>query len=76
MYNYKRDYTFEPELLHRIDYHVEGSYGSTIPVELFDEYQKGNHGHEVFCFIKKAPLIDWKKNENRMKTGFFHLREI
>lgn len=72
LYDYRRDYSFAPETLHCIDYHMEGSYGIPIPIEVFDEYQSGVHGHGVVCFIKKAPLRNWKKEDKR---HFFVLRE-
>lgn len=72
LYDYRRDYSFAPEMLHCIDYQIEGSYGKTIPVEIFDEYQKGGHGHGVVCFVKKAPIRDWKETDKR---EVFILRE-
>ncbi len=72
LYDYRRDYSFAPESLHCIDYHIEGSYGKPIPIEIFDEYQSGKHGHGVVCFIKKAPLREWRRDENR---NIFILRE-
>lgn len=39
MYDYRRNYTFAPEVLHAIDYNIEGSYGIPISLECFDEYQ-------------------------------------
>lgn len=71
MYDYRRDYTFDPEALHAIDYHIEGKYGTPIPVELFDEYQQVDRGHTVVYFVKKAPIKGWKKGENKQ---FFYLR--
>ena len=70
LYDYKRGYSFAPELLHCIDYHIEGSYGTQIPVEIFDKFQNRRKG--LVCIIKKAPLTNWVKNENRQ---FFYLRE-
>ena len=71
MYDYRRDYTFAPEALHAIDYHIEGKYGKPIPVELFDEYQQVDRGHTVVYFVKKAPIKGWNKGENKQ---FFYLR--
>lgn len=65
MYDYRRDYTFTPEALHAIDYHIEGKYETPIPVERFDEYQKVDHDHTVVYFVKKALIKGWKKYENR-----------
>lgn len=65
MYDYRRDYTFAPEALHAIDYHIEGKYGTPIPVERFDEYQQVDCDHTVVFFVKKAPIKGWKKGENR-----------
>lgn len=50
LYDYKREYAFEPEKLHDADFHIEGSFGVPIPVDAYDRYIKGNHGHGV-CFI-------------------------
>ena len=61
MYDYRRDYTFAPEALHAIDYHIEGKYGTRNPVEVFDEYQQVNRGHTVVYFVKKAPIKGWKR---------------
>lgn len=72
LYDYRRDFSFDPEKLHCIDYHIEGCYGTPVQVEIFDEYQSGIHGNPVVCFIKKAPSRDWKREE---KHEFFHLRE-
>lgn len=73
MYDYRRNYTFAPEVLHAIDYNIEGSYGIPISLECFDEYQQGGHGHTVGHFIKKKPIKGWKKGEDR---HFFHLTEL
>lgn len=73
MYDYRRNYTFAPEVLHAIDYNIEGSYGIPISLECFDEYQQGGHGHTVSHFIKKKPIKGWKKGEDR---HFFHLTEL
>lgn len=72
LYDYRRDFSFAPEKLHCIDYHMEGSYGTPIPVEYFDEYQSGIHGNKVVCIVKKSPLKGWNKDEKRR---FFVLRE-
>lgn len=72
LYDYRRDYSFAPEALHCIDYHMEGCYVTPVSVELYDEYQSGMHGNSVVSFIKKAPLRNWKKDD---KHHFFYLRE-
>ena len=71
LYDYNRDYTFEPEKLHFVDYHIEGAYGLPMPIEAYDRYIEGGHGHTVFFFNKKAPMLGWKAEEQRQ---FFHLR--
>lgn len=40
MYDYRRDYTFAPEALHAIDYHIEGKYGMSIPVNVLMNINK------------------------------------
>ena len=71
LYEYKYDYSFSPDNLHNVDYHIEGSYGKPIPIEVYDEYIRGEHGHTVFFFNKKAALRGWTLDTNRK---FFHLR--
>ena len=36
-----------------------------------DYHIEGGHGHTVFFFNKKAPMLGWKAEEQRR---FFHLR--
>ena len=64
-------YTFVPEKLHDVDFHIEGSYGIAAPVEVYNEYLAGGHGHCVSFVIKKAPISNWTLNN---KHQFFHLR--
>mgnify|MGYP003430496575 CR=1 FL=1 len=65
LYEYKRDYNFDPEKLHHSDFHIEGSYGVPIKKEIYDEFIKGEHGHTV-CFIdRKMPIFGWKVEEQR-----------
>lgn len=71
LYDYKRDYTFEPEKLHFSDYHIEGTYGAPVPKEIYDKYIEGSHGHTVFFFNRKAPMLGWRVEEQRQ---FFKLR--
>lgn len=71
LYDYIRDGTFEPEMMHDIDYHIEGAYGVPVNREAYDRYIEGGHGHTVCYFTKVAPLENWKKDDRRQ---FFHLR--
>lgn len=71
LYDYKRDYTFGPEKRHIADYHIEGAYGLPASKEAYDRYIEGGHGHTVFFFNRKAPMLGWKAEEQRR---FFHLR--
>lgn len=71
LYDYNRDYTFEPEKLHFADYHIEGEYRLPVSKEIYDRYIEGGHGHTVFFFVKKAPMLGWKVEEQKR---FFHLR--
>lgn len=71
LYDYKRDYSFEPEKLHIADYHIEGAYGLPVPKETYDKYIEGDDGHTVFFFNRKAPMLGWKVEEQRR---FFHLK--
>lgn len=71
LYDYRRDYTFVPEMLHHVDYHIEGCYGKHCPVEVYDRYIAGGHGHGVAFIYKKAPISNWTLDN---KKQFFHLR--
>lgn len=71
LYDYRRDCSFEPEKLHDADYHIEGAYSTPYSKEAYDRYIQGGHGHTVFFFNKKAPLENWKVEDQRQ---FFHLR--
>lgn len=57
LYDYKRDYTFEPEKLHFADYHIEGAYGIPVSKESYDRYICGEYGHAIviasvaLCFL-------------------------
>lgn len=59
------------EKLHVADYHIEGAYSLPVSKEAYDRYIEGGHGHTVFFFNKKAPMLGWKAEEQRR---FFHLR--
>ena len=65
LYDYRRDYSFDPNRLHFIDYHIEGTFGKACPVELFDEYINGKHGHGIASISRRAPLQGWNKNEKK-----------
>lgn len=71
LYNYRKDYTFEPEKLHHIDYHIEGAYGVPWSKEKYDRYVKGELGGHVAFMVKKAPMFGWNASEKRQ---FIHLR--
>ena len=71
--DYYGDYSFNPEKLHAIDYHIEGCVGRTYPPEHFREYLSGEHGHGVSFFVKKAPLKNWTKDSKRK---FFIISDI
>lgn len=73
LYDYRRDYSFAPETLHCIDYHIEGHYGKTAPVEAFDAYRQGNHGHIVAGFVKKAPIKNWTETDKREQFILYEL---
>ena len=61
---YKEHYTFSPEKLKAIDYHIEGCIGKVLPPAIHEEYLSGKHGHGVAFFDKKAPLNNWTKDTN------------
>lgn len=71
LYDYRRDYSFDPEKLHHSDFHIEGSYGLPISIEAYDAYIEGKHGHTIFFCNRKAPMLGWKTEEQRQ---FLHLR--
>ena len=70
---YYGGYSFDPNRLHFIDYDIEGTFGTVWPIEAYDEYLKGKHGHVVGGFAKKAPLQGWGKNS---KKEILYLREL
>lgn len=73
LYDHRRDYSFDPNRLHFIDYYIEGTYGKAYPAEMHEEYLSGKHGHGVALFAKRAPLRGWNK-EN--KKEYFYLHEL
>lgn len=62
LYDYRRNFTFQPGKLHFIDYDIEGTYGKAWPIEKYDEYLAGKHGHGVALFVRRAPLRDWNRD--------------
>lgn len=71
LYDYKRDYSFEPEKLNESDFQIEGSYGYHCSKESYDAYIKGNHGHGICMMIKTAPIKNWRPEDRKQ---FFYLR--
>lgn len=71
--DYKSDYTFRPEKLRAIDYHIEGCIGKVLPPEVHEEYLSGSHGHGVVYFDRIAPRKGWSKEE---KEEFFILTDL
>ena len=71
--DYKEDYTFKPEKLRAIDYHIEGRVGKVAPPEVHEEYLSGKHNHGVVFFNRVAPRIDWKKDK---KEEYFVIDDI
>ena len=71
LYDYEYNHTFDPEKLHDSDYHIEGAYGIPWPIERYNRYIEGGHGHAVCFFVKKSPIKGWKVEEQRK---FFYLR--
>lgn len=62
--DYKENYSFNPEKLRMIDYHIEGRTGKAYPPEIHEEYLSGNHGHGVAYFHRRARLPKWTKETN------------
>ncbi len=71
LYDYRRDYSFEPEKLNNSDYHIEGRYGYPYSKEAYNEYINGEHGNSICIIIKAAPLRDWPQED---KKQYFYLR--
>lgn len=72
LYDYRREYSFEPEMLHSVDYRIEGCYGKPCPVEVYDRYIAGGHGHGVAFIVSAGPIDNWTLDNKRQ---FFYLRE-
>lgn len=72
LYDYRRDYSFEPEKLNFIDYHIEGRYGYHCSKEKYDDYVSGKHNQGVCFMIKVAPIKNWLPDDKKL---FFYLRE-
>ncbi len=70
LYDYRRDYSFNPEKLHFVDYQIEGSYGRAWPIEQYNKYLEGKHGHAVAFFVKKAPLPGWTLDKKKESCYF------
>ena len=60
--DYKENYSCKPEKLRCIDYHIEGGVGKIVTPEVYEEYLRGEHGHSVCFFNKKAALKNWTKD--------------
>ena len=71
--DYKENYSFKPEKLRCIDYHIEGCVGKNVAPEVYEEYLKGEHGHSVCFFDKKAALKNWTKDT---QEKYFVLAEL
>lgn len=71
LYDYRRNYSFNPEKLHFIDYHIEGLYGKAYSIEDYNQYLEGKHGHAVAYFVKKAPLSGWTVDTKKEYCCFY-----
>ncbi|MCR4719077.1 MAG: HNH endonuclease [Firmicutes bacterium] len=69
--DYMKRNVFEPEKLHNVDYHIEGTYRKPYSKKTYDEYIKS--GRSVCFFVKKAPMLGWNLKEPK---NFFHLRRV
>ena len=70
---YKNNYTFQPEKLRAMDYHIEGCIGRVRPPEIYEKYLSDTHKHAVAFFNSLAPIRDWNKNT---KDEYFILTDI
>jgi hypothetical protein len=68
---YDKHKTFSPQKLSFADYHIEGAYGKPIPLEIYDEYINGEHGHTVTFIEKSYMKTNWTLDD---KKTFFYLR--
>ncbi len=66
LYQYYKDYSFEPEKLHYIDYHIEGRLGEQISYEQYDAMLK----YQTVRIIKKAPSFGWNRNAHHEYCHF------
>jgi len=73
LYDYRREYIFEPEKLHNIDYHIEGCYGEQGSLERYNRYIAGGHGYGVVYMIKSPLIKNWTLET---KKEFLYLRDI
>ena len=65
LYDYKRDYTFEPEKLHFADYSIEGAFSPPVSKEAYDRYIKGGHGHSVSYICRQSPILGWRVEDKK-----------
>lgn len=70
---YKEAYTFSPEKLRALDYHIEGCVGKTLPVKIYEEYLNGKHEHAVCIMHRIAPLKTWTKD---VEEKYFIITDI
>lgn len=70
--DYKNNYTFNPDKLRAIDFHIEGSIGTASSPEAYENYLSGQHGHSVVYFDRKAPLPDWTRET---KENYFTITD-
>lgn len=69
LYDYRREYSFAPEMLHNADYHIEGCYGVPCTVEVYDRYKESQGSVGM---ISIGPLRGWTLND---KHQFIHIRK-
>ena len=63
----------DPEKLHDADFHIEGSFGNPAPIDWYNKYIEGGHGHTVAFIHKAAYIKGWRVEDQKQ---FFHLRGI
>lgn len=54
---YENRYTFTPNKLNFIDFHIEGKYGTHVPIENYN-YLMSIPGPKI-VILKRAPIKDW-----------------
>ena len=69
--DYKENYSFKPEKLRCIDYHIEGCIGKRVDPEVYENYLHGGYNNTVFFFPKKAALKNWTKDTQ--EKYFIHI---